>query len=86
VKERGGHTCSLPEKNTTKTWASGGDIGSIPLDRYREREHASGERSATGANPNREAPALGVSPRRARECECLHSPVKASRPLVGFSD
>jgi hypothetical protein len=31
-KERGGHTCSLPEKDTTKTWASGGDIGSIPLD------------------------------------------------------
>jgi hypothetical protein len=26
-KGRGGHTCSLPEKDTTKTWASGGDIG-----------------------------------------------------------
>jgi hypothetical protein len=31
-KGRDGHTCSLPEKDTTKTWASGGDIGSIPLD------------------------------------------------------
>jgi hypothetical protein len=31
-KGRGGHTCSLPEKDTTKTWASGGDMGSIPLD------------------------------------------------------
>jgi hypothetical protein len=31
-KERGGHTCLLPEKDTTKTRASGGDIGSIPLD------------------------------------------------------
>jgi hypothetical protein len=27
----------LSEKDTTKTWASGGDIGSIPLDTYRER-------------------------------------------------
>jgi hypothetical protein len=31
-KGRDRHTCSLPEKDTTKTWASGGDIGSIPLD------------------------------------------------------
>jgi hypothetical protein len=31
-KERGGHTCSLPEKDTTKTLASGGDICIIPLD------------------------------------------------------
>jgi hypothetical protein len=31
-KGRGEHTCSLPEKYTTKTWASGGDICSIPLD------------------------------------------------------
>jgi hypothetical protein len=31
-KERGRHTCSLPEKDTTKTWASRGDIDSIPLD------------------------------------------------------
>ena len=31
-KRRGGHTCSLPEKDTTKTWASGCDIGTIPLD------------------------------------------------------
>jgi hypothetical protein len=31
-KGRGGHTCSLLEKDTTKTWASGDDIGSIPLD------------------------------------------------------
>jgi hypothetical protein len=27
----------LPEKDTTKTWTSGGDIGSIPLDTYKER-------------------------------------------------
>jgi hypothetical protein len=31
-KGRGGHTCLLSEKDKTKTWASGGDIGSIPLD------------------------------------------------------
>ena len=31
-KGRGGHTCSLLEKDTMKAWASGGDIGSIPLD------------------------------------------------------
>jgi hypothetical protein len=31
-KRRGGYTCSLPEKYTTKTWACGDDIGSIPLD------------------------------------------------------
>jgi hypothetical protein len=73
-KGRGGHTCSLHEKDTTKTWASGGDIDSIPLDTYREREHASEERSLNGAAPNQEAPALGVSPRRARECECLPGP------------
>jgi hypothetical protein len=36
-KGRGRHTCLLPEKNTMKTWASRGDIGSIPLDTYRER-------------------------------------------------
>jgi hypothetical protein len=65
---------SLTEKDTTKTCAFGDDIGSIPLDTYRERAHKSGERSPTGAAPNREAPAPGVSPRRARECECLPSP------------
>jgi hypothetical protein len=42
--------------------------------RYIGREHASGERSPAGVAPNREAPAPGVSPRRARECECLPSP------------
>jgi hypothetical protein len=31
-KGRDGHTCSLLEKDATKTWASGGDICSIPLD------------------------------------------------------
>jgi hypothetical protein len=31
-KRRGGHTCTLSEKNMMKTWASGGDIGNIPLD------------------------------------------------------
>jgi hypothetical protein len=36
-KGRGSHTCSLPEKDTTKTWISGGDIGSISLDTYRAR-------------------------------------------------
>jgi hypothetical protein len=29
----------LPEKDTMKTRASGGDIGSISLDTYRERAH-----------------------------------------------
>jgi hypothetical protein len=38
-KGRDGHTCSLPEKDTTKTWASVCDIGSISLDTYRERAH-----------------------------------------------
>jgi hypothetical protein len=71
-KGRGGHICSLPEKDTTKTWASGGDIDSIPLDI--EREHANGERSPAGSASNQEAPAPGVSPRRARECECFPSP------------
>jgi hypothetical protein len=36
-KGRGRHTGSLPGKDTTKTWASRGDICSIPLDKYRER-------------------------------------------------
>jgi hypothetical protein len=31
-KGRSGHTCSLPEKDMTNTWASRDDIGSIPLD------------------------------------------------------
>jgi hypothetical protein len=31
-KGRGEHTCLLLEKDTTKTWAFVGDIGSIPLD------------------------------------------------------
>jgi hypothetical protein len=38
-KGRGGHTCLLSKKDTTKTYTSGGDIGSIPLDTYRERAH-----------------------------------------------
>jgi hypothetical protein len=38
-KGRGEHTCSLLEKYTMKPWASGGDIGSIPLDTYREGAH-----------------------------------------------
>jgi hypothetical protein len=66
-KKRGKHTCSLSEKDTMKTWASGSDICSIPLDTYRD---ASGERSSAGAAPNRVAPASGVSPRRAREYQC----------------
>jgi hypothetical protein len=36
-KERGRHTYSLPKKDTTNTWTSGGDIGSIPVDTYSER-------------------------------------------------
>jgi hypothetical protein len=32
-KGRGSHTYSLSEKNTTKTWTSEGDIGSIPQGR-----------------------------------------------------
>jgi hypothetical protein len=35
-KGRGEHTCSLPEKDTTKTWISGDDIDNIPPDTYRE--------------------------------------------------
>jgi hypothetical protein len=31
-KERDGHTCSLSKKDMTKTYVSGGDIGSMPLD------------------------------------------------------
>jgi hypothetical protein len=42
-KKRGGHTCSLPEKDTTKTWASGDDIGSIPLDIQEESTQAEKE-------------------------------------------
>jgi hypothetical protein len=51
-------------------------FGAAPagLLRYIGREHASGERSPVGAAPNREAPALGFSLRRARECECLPGP------------
>jgi hypothetical protein len=42
--------------------------------RYIGREHASGERSPTGAAPNQKAPAPDDSPRKERECECLPSP------------
>jgi hypothetical protein len=38
-KGRVGHTRLLPKKDMTKTWAFGGDIGSILLDTYRERAH-----------------------------------------------
>jgi hypothetical protein len=31
-KGRGGHTCTLSEKDTMKTWVSRGNIGNIPLD------------------------------------------------------
>jgi hypothetical protein len=68
-KGRCEHTCSLPEKDTMKTWTSGVEIGSIPLDTYRERAHK--------RRKNREALAPSVSPRKARECECLPSPVLA---------
>jgi hypothetical protein len=33
----------VPEKDTTKTWTSRGDIGSIPLDTYRESTQAEKE-------------------------------------------
>jgi hypothetical protein len=56
-----------------KTWAYRGDIGSILLGTYRERARKQ-ERSPAGAAPNQEAVALGVSPRRVREYECLPSP------------
>jgi hypothetical protein len=51
-KGSGGHTCSLSEKDTMKTWTSGGDKGNIPLDIYIGREHTSGERSPAGAAIN----------------------------------
>jgi hypothetical protein len=70
----------LLEKDTTKTWASGGDIGSIPLDTYRERA-CKWKKRPTGATPNREAPAPGVSPRRASKYECLPSPGPAEMTL-----
>jgi hypothetical protein len=38
-KVRGSHTCSLSEKDTTKTWTSRGDIGILPLDTYMERAY-----------------------------------------------
>jgi hypothetical protein len=55
-KGRGEHTCSLPEKDTTKIWASGGDIGNIPLDTYKERARKRGKK------PNRSS----SKPRRTR--------------------
>jgi hypothetical protein len=36
-KRRGSHTCSFLENDTMKTWTSESDIGSIPLDTYKER-------------------------------------------------
>jgi hypothetical protein len=69
-KGRGSHTCSLPEKDTTKTWTSGGDIGSIPLDTYRERACKRRKKpSQSSSKPRGTAP--GVSPKSARECECI---------------
>jgi hypothetical protein len=59
-KGRGGHTCPLPEKDTTKTWTSRDDIGSIPLDTYGERARKR-RKKTSGAAPNREAPVPGVS-------------------------
>jgi hypothetical protein len=42
----------LPKKDTTKTWASGGDIGSIPLDTYEERARKQGKKpSRSGSKP-----------------------------------
>jgi hypothetical protein len=51
-KGRVSHICSLPEKDTTKTWTSRGDIGSIPLDTYRERAHKRRKKpSQSGSKP-----------------------------------
>jgi hypothetical protein len=63
----------IAEERHNEDLSPGGDISSILLDTYRERARKR-ERSPTEAAPNREAPAPGVSPRRARECECLPSP------------
>jgi hypothetical protein len=46
----------LPEKDTTKTWASGGDIGSIPLDIQEEstqvEKEAQSEQLQTERHPH----------------------------------
>jgi hypothetical protein len=72
-KGRGRHTCSLPEKYMTKTWASGGDIGSILLDTYMERARKQRKKSSRSSSKSRGNRTRRQS-ERARECECLPSP------------
>jgi hypothetical protein len=52
-KGRGSHTCSLPEKDMTKTWTSGGDIGSISLDTYTEGERKRRKKSIQSSSKPR---------------------------------
>jgi hypothetical protein len=52
-KGSGGHTYSLPEKDTMKTWASGGDIDSIPLYTYRERARKQRKKSSRSSSKPR---------------------------------
>jgi hypothetical protein len=52
-KGRDGHTCSLPDKDTMKTWTSEGDIGSIPLDTYKERARKRGKKPSRSSSKPR---------------------------------
>jgi hypothetical protein len=61
-KGRGSHTCSLPEKDTTKIWTSGGNIGSILLDTYRERARKRRKKPSQSSSKPR-----GTSTRRQSE-------------------
>jgi hypothetical protein len=69
-KGRGSHTCSLPKKDTTKTWTFGGDIGSIPLDTYRERARKRRKKPSQSSSKPRGTRTRRRS-KRAREYECL---------------
>jgi hypothetical protein len=53
-----------------KTWTSGDDIGSIPLDTHGERARKWRKKHSQSSSKPR-GTTLGVSPKRARECECL---------------
>jgi hypothetical protein len=68
-KGRDIHTCLLPKKDTTKTWTSVGDIGSIPLDTYRERARKRRKKPSQSSSKPRGARTRYQS-ERARECEC----------------
>jgi hypothetical protein len=84
-KGRGGHTCSLPEKDTMKSWASGGDIGSIPLDTYKERASKRRKKPSRNTSKPRGTHTRRQS-RRARECECLPKPRPATTNFVAYAD